>query len=92
MNQKRIAEAEQAVKKGLQYTTDSPIGYYYLGRISIEAGNTEQAIANFDRAIAVNQAFEPAYLAQASVYESRQEKDKAITDSQKISPASESSE
>lgn len=79
LNQKRIAEAEQAVKKGLQYTTDSPIGYYYLGRISIEAGNTEQAITNFDRAIAVNQAFEPAYLAQASVYESRQEKDKAIT-------------
>lgn len=78
LNQKRIAEAEQVVKKGLQYTADSPIGYYYLGRISIEAGNTEQAIVNFDRAIAVNQAFEPAYLAQASVHESRQEKDKAI--------------
>jgi tetratricopeptide (TPR) repeat protein len=78
LNQKRVAEAEQAVKKGLHYTSDSPIGYYYLGRISIEAGNTEQAVANFDRAIAVNQAFEPAYLAQASVHESRQEKDKAI--------------
>ena len=78
LNQKRTAEAEQVVKKGLQYTSDSPIGYYYLGRISIEAGNTEQAVVNFDRAIAVNQAFEPAYLAQASVYESRQEKDKAI--------------
>ncbi len=78
LNQKRMAEAEQVVKKGLQYTSDSPIGYYYLGRISIEAGNTEQAVANFDRAIAVNQAFEPAYIAQASVYESRQEKDKAI--------------
>ena len=78
LNQKRIAEAEQVVKKGLQYTSDSPIGYYYLGRISIDAGNSEQALANFDRAIAVNQAFEPAYIAQASVYESRQEKDKAI--------------
>lgn len=78
LNQKRMAEAEQVVKKGLQYTADSPIGYYYLGRISIEAGNSEQAVADFDRAIAVNQAFEPAYLAQASVYESRQEKDKAI--------------
>ncbi len=78
LNQKRVAEAEQVVKKGLQYTSDSPIGYYYLGRISIETGNTEQAVTNFDRAIAVNQAFEPAYLAQASVYESRQEKDKAI--------------
>lgn len=79
LNQKRIPEAEQAVKKGLQYTADSPIGHYYLGRISLEAGNVEQALSNFDRAIAVNPAFEPAYLAQASIYESRQEKDKAIT-------------
>ncbi|HMS83107.1 MAG TPA: tetratricopeptide repeat protein [Nitrospira sp.] len=78
LNQKRIAEAEQAVKKGLQYSSDSPIGHYYLGRISLEAGNTDQAITSFDRAITVNPAFEPAYLAQASVFESRQEKDKAI--------------
>ncbi|OQW37641.1 MAG: hypothetical protein A4E19_13280 [Nitrospira sp. SG-bin1] len=83
LNQKRLAEAELVVKKGLQYTSDSPIGYYYLGRISIEAGNTEQAVANFERAIAVNQAFEPAYLAQASVHEARQEKSKAIAVLQK---------
>ncbi|QPD04143.1 MAG: hypothetical protein Nkreftii_001917 [Candidatus Nitrospira kreftii] len=78
LNQKRIAESEQVVKKGLQYATDSPIGYYYLGRISIEAGNMEQALSSFDRAISVNPSFEPAYLAQASIHESRQEKDKAI--------------
>jgi tetratricopeptide (TPR) repeat protein len=78
LNQKRMAESEQVVKKGLQYAVDSPIGYYYLGRISIEAGNMEQALSSFDRAISVNPSFEPAYLAQASVYESRQEKDKAI--------------
>jgi len=78
LNQKRVVEAEQAVKKGLQYTPDSPVGYYYLGRISIEAGNLEQALSSFDRAITVNPSFEPAYLAQASVHESRQEKDKAI--------------
>ncbi|NJL16511.1 MAG: tetratricopeptide repeat protein [Nitrospira sp.] len=78
LNQKRIAESEQAVKKGLQYTSDSPVGYYYLGRISIEAGNLEQALSSFDRAISANPSFEPAYLAQASVHESRQEKDKAI--------------
>ncbi|MDR4463691.1 MAG: tetratricopeptide repeat protein [Nitrospira sp.] len=78
LNQKRVVEAEQAVKKGLQYTPDSPVGYYYLGRISIEAGNSEQALSSFDRAITANPSFEPAYLAQASVHESRQEKDKAI--------------
>jgi tetratricopeptide (TPR) repeat protein len=78
LNQKRFTEAEQAVKNGLQYASDSPIGYYYLGRISIESGNTEQAVVNFERAITINPSFEPAYVAQASVYESRQEKDKAI--------------
>lgn len=78
LNQKRLVEAEQAVKKGLHYTADSPIGYYYLGRISIEAGNLDQALSSFDRAISVNPSFEAAYLAQASVHESRQEKDKAI--------------
>ena len=49
-----------------------------MGRISIEAGKADQAISSFERAIAINPAFEPAYLAQASFYESRQEKDKAI--------------
>lgn len=83
LNQKRLAEAEQAVKQGLKHAPDSPIGYYYLGRISIEAGNAEQALMSFDRAIAANSAFEPAYLAQASLYESRQEKDKAIAVLQK---------
>ncbi len=83
LNQKRLAEAEQAVKQGLKYASDSPVGYYYLGRISIEAGNAEQALTSFDRAIAANPAFEPAYLAQASFYESRQEKEKAIAVLQK---------
>lgn len=78
LNLKRTEEAEQAVKQGLRYAPDSPVGHYYLGRISVEAGNAEQAIASFDRAIAVNPSFEPAYLAQSSLYESRQEKDKAI--------------
>lgn len=78
LNQKRLAEAEQVVKKGLYYTADSPVGYYYLGRISVEAGNIDQALASFERAITVNPSFEPAYLAQASVHESRQEKGKAV--------------
>jgi tetratricopeptide (TPR) repeat protein len=78
LNQKRLTEAEEAIKQGLKYAPDSPIGYYYLGRISIESGNADQAMASFDRAIAANSAFEPAYLAQASFYESRQEKEKAI--------------
>lgn len=83
LNQKRLAEAEQAVKLGLQHAPDSAVGYYYLGRISVESGNMEQALSSFDRAIAVHPSFEPAYLAQASLFESRQEKEKAIAVLQK---------
>ncbi len=78
LNQKQLAEAEQAVVQGLKYAPDSPIGHYYLGRISVEAQKYEQAVASFERAIAANPAFEPAYMAQATLHESRQEKDKAI--------------
>lgn len=78
VNQKRLAEAEQAAKQGLKVSPDSPIGHYYLGRIFLESGKQEEALASFDRAIAVNAAFEPAYLAQASLYETRQEREKAI--------------
>ncbi len=78
LNQKRTAEAEQTVKEGLKHTSDSPVGHYYLGRISIESGDAEQAVESFERAIAANPSFEPAYLAQASFHESRQNKDKAI--------------
>ncbi|MBM4139654.1 MAG: tetratricopeptide repeat protein [Nitrospira sp.] len=83
LNQKRAAEAEQTVKQGLTYAPDSPIGLYYLGRISLEVGNDEQAVTSFDRAMAVSPSFEPAYLAQASLHESRQEKEKAIAILQK---------
>jgi tetratricopeptide (TPR) repeat protein len=78
LNHKQLALAEQTVKEGLKHTSDSPVGYYYLGRISIESGNVEQALDSFERAIAVNSAFEPAYLAQASLYESKEDKGKAI--------------
>jgi len=78
VNQKRIAEAEQTMIQGLKVSPDSPNGHYYLGRIYGDSGKMEQAIASFERAIAVNALFEPAYLAEASLYESQQEKEKAI--------------
>lgn len=78
LNLKRPVEAEQAVKQGLHYAQDSPLGHYYLGRISLEADNPEQAVASFDRAISANPSFEPAYLALSTLYEAREEKEKAI--------------
>lgn len=77
LNLKRPAEAEQAMRAGLARSSDSAVGHYHLGRVLLEAGKADEAMASFDRAITVNPAFEPAYLALASMYESRQERDQA---------------
>jgi tetratricopeptide (TPR) repeat protein len=78
LNLKRVPEAEQAIRAGLAKNPESPVGQYHLGRILLEAGKPGDATASFERAIAINQSFEPAYLALASLYEARQERDKAI--------------
>ncbi len=74
---KRYDEAERAFESGIQRAGQSPIGYYYLGRIGVETKQPDRAIANFERAIAVNPSFEPAYVALATVYESQQDRGKA---------------
>jgi tetratricopeptide (TPR) repeat protein len=78
LNLKRQPEAEQAVRAGLARAPESAVGHYHLGRILLDEGKGEEAAASLERAIAVNASFEPAYLALASVYESRQQQDRAI--------------
>jgi tetratricopeptide (TPR) repeat protein len=78
MNLKRSTEAEEAMRAGLERTPESAVGHYHLGRVLLESGKAEEAMASFERAVAVNSAFEPAYLALASTYESRHEKDRAV--------------
>ena len=78
LNLKRQQEAEQAVRDGLVRAPESAVGHYYLGRILLDGGKGEEAAASLERAIAVNASFEPAYLALASIYESRQAQDRAI--------------
>lgn len=78
LNLKRPTEAEQAIRAGLARSPDAAIGYYHLGRVLLETGKTDEAIASFERAASVNPAFEPAYLAMGSIYESRHERDRAV--------------
>jgi tetratricopeptide (TPR) repeat protein len=78
LNLKRSAEAEQAMRAGLARSPDSAIGHYHLGRVLLESGKTEEAMASFERAMTVNPSFEPAYLALGSIYESRHEKEQAV--------------
>ena len=78
LNLKRQPEAEQTIRAGLARAPESAVGHYHLGRILLDAGKGEEAAASLERAIAVNASFEPAYLALASIYESRQAQDRAI--------------
>jgi tetratricopeptide (TPR) repeat protein len=78
LNLKRPAEAEQAMRAGIARAPDNAVGHYHLGRVLLDEGKAEEAMASFERAITVNNSFEPAYLALASMYESRQQKDRAI--------------
>lgn len=78
LNLKRLPEAESAMREGLSRAPDSAVGHYHLGRVLLESDRTEEASASFEQAIAANQSFEPAYLALASVYESRHEKERSI--------------
>jgi tetratricopeptide (TPR) repeat protein len=78
LNLKRQPEAEQAIRSGLALAPESAVGHYHLGRILLDAGKGDEAAASLERAIAVNASFEPAYLALASIYESRQDQDRAV--------------
>src|SRR5262249_34107691 len=75
---KRTTDSEQAMRAGLVRSPDSAVGHYHLGRVLLESGKIEEAAASFERAIAANPTFEPAYLALTSVYESRHERERAI--------------
>jgi tetratricopeptide (TPR) repeat protein len=78
LNLKRANEAEQAMQAGLSKAPDSAVGHYHLGRVLLESGKQQEALASFERSMVANPAFEPAYLAVATVYESRREKERAV--------------
>jgi tetratricopeptide (TPR) repeat protein len=62
-NQKHYVEAESTIRSGIKMSPESAVGYYYLGRISVEARDFDKASAHFEQAVALNAAFEPAYVA-----------------------------
>ncbi|MBA2485000.1 MAG: tetratricopeptide repeat protein, partial [Nitrospira sp.] len=77
-NQKQYTEAEDTIRSGIKVSPDSAVGYYYLGRIGVEARDFDKATTHFEQAVTLNAAFEPAYVALGSVYEAKQDREKAI--------------
>ncbi len=78
VNLRRLQEAERAFQQGAEKSKESPAAYYYLGRIAVELNESERAIPHFERAITVSPTFEPAYISLAAVYESQQDRAKAV--------------
>jgi tetratricopeptide (TPR) repeat protein len=78
LNLRRPAEAEEAMRSGIARSPENAVGHYHLGRILLEAGKVDEAMASFERAVTANTAFEPAYLALASMHEARHEKEQAV--------------
>lgn len=78
LNLKRLPEAEQAMREGIARSPENAVGHYHLGRILLEEGKVDDAMASLERAIAANAAFEPGYLALASIHETRHDKDRAV--------------
>lgn len=77
-NLKRQQEAEQAIRAGLALSPESAVGHYHLGRLLLDLGNNQEATASFEKAIAVNAGFEPAYLTLASHYETQHDTPSAV--------------
>ena len=77
-NLKQYVEAEETIRSGIKVSPDSAVGYYYLGRIGVEARDFDKATTHFEQAVTLNPAFEPAYVALGSVYEAKQDRGKAI--------------
>lgn len=78
LNLKKPAEAEESMRAGLARSPDSSVGHYHLGRMLQDTGRIDEAAASFERSITANSAFEPGYLALASLYEGKQERERAI--------------
>ncbi len=78
LNLKRQAEAEQAIRAGLGSIPDSCRWILSSRPGLLEAGKAEEAMASFERAIAVNASLRASLFALASIYESRHDRDRAI--------------
>lgn len=77
-NQRQFTQAEEIVRQGIRVAPDSPLGYYYVGRIATEAKRHKDAIKAFEKAIALHPGFESAVIGLGTAYEAAGDSAKAI--------------
>ncbi len=72
------ADAEQTAKRALQVEPDEPELHLFLGKISAETGQLDQAIHHLSQGIAHKSADTDGYLMLSKVYEQQREFTKAL--------------
>ena len=75
---KRLKTATAMFEKALQVKQDEPVPHYWLGKIALETGATDQAIAHLTTALKGEAKFVEAYRELGLAYYKKRDKAKAI--------------
>ena len=75
---KRFKTATAMMEKALQVKQDEPVPHYWLGKIALETGATDQAIAHLTTALKGETKLVEAYRELGLAYYKKRDKTKAI--------------
>ena len=73
----KYEEAEEALTKAIKYDKHNYEAYYYRGCAKANAKKYEEAIADFEKAVALKPDYADAYFNMGRVYYMMQDEDKA---------------
>lgn len=77
-NVKQFDRARATIRRAIERDPESPVGFYYLGRVESEAGDDRAAIKAYETARTLDIDFVHPTLALGELYEQRGQADKAI--------------
>jgi tetratricopeptide (TPR) repeat protein len=84
VQQFRFAEARAVMTAWLAARPDDPVAHYFDGKLKVEEGGTEQAIAAFRRALELDPAQEQARMQLATLLVARRRGEEAIEELQPL--------
>jgi len=79
LSKNNVENASKLVSMCIKKFPNSPIGYWGYGRILVEEKKYDEAIANFEKAISVDDNFKSAYYRLGVTYQLKGEREKAVS-------------
>jgi serine/threonine-protein kinase len=80
----KTAEAIVELKKGLELSPNSEVGYVRLGRVYLENGQKDEAIAAYKKAIDVDPYYPGTYIELGRAYFSMGQNDRAVEELKRV--------